>query len=258
MSLTDFTVEHPVEVQPSEVESKRFGYSFGRCSVPITSGVKPAEVARAIESRDADITVLRYPADRVTWFDQLTRELGNRVLIHADNLVYWSLAVGTGRQPDEVEGLQTAEPADAEMIGDLTTMIFEGYSGHYTANSLLSAAAAHAGYRDWATRTPLSDAVVLYDGGLPIGMATTQPGPDHLEILLAGVIPTHQGIGRYQYLLQAVENRARHLSKSEVFISTQVHNVTVQRSWARYGFLPTISVNTVHVVRADIWAADQM
>jgi ribosomal protein S18 acetylase RimI-like enzyme len=258
MSLADFTTEHPVEVAPSEVESKRFGYSFGRCTVPIRSGVKPAEIARVIESRDADITVLRYPADRVTWFDQLTRELENRVLIHADNLVYWGLAVGTGRQPDPIEGLQTAEPADAEMIGDLTTTIFDGYSGHYTANPLLSAAAADAGYRDWAMRTPLSDTVVLNDGRSPIGMATTQPGPDHVEILLAGVIPTHQGIGRYQYLLQAVENRAQYLSKSEVVISTQAHNVTVQRSWARYGFLPTISIDTVHVVRADIWAADQM
>jgi ribosomal protein S18 acetylase RimI-like enzyme len=258
MSLTDFTTEHPVEVRSSEVETKRFGFSFGRCSVPISSGVKPAEIARAIESRDADITVLRYPADRVTWFDQLARELGNRVLIHADNLVYWGLAVGNGRQPDEIEGIHTAEPADSEMIGDLTTAIFDGYSGHYTANPLLSASAADAGYRDWAMRTPLRDAVMLYDGGSPIGMATTQPGPDHVEILLAGVIPTHQGIGRYHHLLQGVENRARHSSTSEVVISTQAHNIAVQRSWARYGFLPMISINTLHVIRADIWAADHV
>jgi len=258
MALTDFTTDHSVDVHPSEVESERFGYSFGRCSVPINSAAGPADIARAIESRDPDITVLRYPAERVDWFEQLARRLENRVLIHADNLVYWSLTVGTGRQPDPVEGLRTANPTDAEMIGDLTTKIFTGYAGHYMANPLLSAAAADAGYRDWAMRTPLRDVVVLHDEVSPIGIATTESALEHVEILLAGVIPAQRGIGRYPHLLQAVETIARDCSKSDVVISTQAGNVGVQRAWARYGFLPLTSINTVHVIRAETWTAYPM
>jgi len=32
----------------------------------------------------------------------------------------------------------------------------------------------------------------------------------------------------------------------------------VQRAWARYGFLPLTSINTLHVIRAETWTANQV
>jgi hypothetical protein len=253
--LKDFTTEHPIEISPSEIESTRFGLEFGRCIVPASSTTGPAEVARAIETHNADITVLRYPAERVTWYQLLTRQLGDHVLLHADTLVYWQLRVGKGHGPDPVDGISTSDAVDTAMIDDLTTRIFANYSNHYSANPLLSLEAVEAGYREWATKTPLNDVVVLFKNESPIGMATTASTPDHIEILLAGIIPEQRRGGLYPHLLLEVESRAYEESLGSVAISTQAYNIAVQRAWAQYGFLPLAAFNTIHVIRSDLWAA---
>lgn len=240
------------------MESARFGYRFGRCTIPSKSPATPADIARAIEDHDADITVLRYPADRATWFDHLARELGGHVLIHADTLVYWELEVGSGNPPVAIDAIGATSPIDAETIGNLITRVFEGYSNHYTANPLLSASAAAAGYREWAMGTPLQDALVLELDGSPVGIATTDPTATDIEILLAGVVPEHRGRGLYQHLLREVESRARQQSLKSVVISTQAHNTAVQRAWAHYGFLPFAAFTTLHVIRAATWAPDRV
>jgi ribosomal protein S18 acetylase RimI-like enzyme len=257
VALSDLTADHRLEVMSSDVESARFGYRFGRCTIPTASPATPTDIARAIEDHDAEITVLRYPADRVTWFDHLARELGGHVLIHADTLVYWELAVGSGSPPAAIDGIGTTSPIDAEMIGTLTARVFEGYSNHYTANPLLSAMAAEAGYQEWAMRTPLQNALVLELDGSPVGIATTEPTAAHIEILLAGVVPEQRGRGLYQHLLRDVESRARQQALESVVISTQAHNTAVQRAWARYGFLPLAAFTTLHVIRASTWAPDR-
>lgn len=255
MSLSDFTTEHPVEVSLSEVESIRFGYQIGRCTVPMMSSVNPIDVALEIRNSEAEITVLRYPADRVNWFDLLARQLVDHVLLHADTLAYWELSVGSANPPEVLENISTGYATDAAMTGDLATRIFAEYSNHYSANPLLSTEAVAAGYREWAMRTPLPDSLILFMNGSPIGMATIETTPDQIEILLAGVIPEQRSRGLYQHILRAIESRAEEDSVSRVVISTQSHNTVVQRAWARYGFLPLATILTVHVVRADIWGA---
>lgn len=258
MPLTDFITEHEVEVSPSEAESARFGYEFGRCIVPMTSPAKPGDVALQIRDRDAEITVLRYPADRVAWFDQLTRQLQGYVLVHADSLVYWELIVGAGDPPEANERITAEIAPNAALIGDLTTRIFTGYTNHYAANPLLSVEAAAAGYKEWAMGTPLDDVVVLLEGEVPKGIATTDSTSDHIEIFLAGVIPGERGRGLYPHILRAVESRAEKDSLPKVVISTQAHNTVVQRAWARYGFLPLTTLTTLHVVKAAIWDRAQV
>lgn len=239
------------------MESARFGYRFGRCTVPIMSPATPTDIARAIEGHGAEITVIRYPADRVTWFDRLARELNGHVLIHADTLVYWELHVGSGHRPDRIEGIGISSPVDVETIGDLTTRAFDGYSNHYSANPLLSAPAAAAGYREWAMATPLRDVLVLLANGSPAGVATTNTSSEHIEILLAGLTREQRGRGLYPHLLGAVESRAAEGGLAKVVISTQAHNAVVQRAWARYGFLPLAAFTTLHVVRATTWGTAQ-
>lgn len=255
MPLSDFTTEHRVEVSASEVESARFGLEVGRCTVPIGSSATPDEVARAIETHNADITILRYPAERVTWDHLLTGQLGDHVLLHADTLVYWQLRVGEGQRPSPVTSISASEPSDRAVVDELTAEIFADYSNHYSANPLLSDEAAEAGYREWAMATPLHDVVVLYEGGSAIGMATTVSTSDHIEILLAGITPGQRGRGLYSHLLGEVESRAKERSLGRVVISTQVHNISAQRAWARYGFLPFAAFNTVHVIRKEVWAS---
>jgi ribosomal protein S18 acetylase RimI-like enzyme len=253
VALTDYTDDHAFQVTYSEVESARFGMAIARCAVPLDSALSPAEVAAAIELQDADITVLRYSTDRVAWYWELIDLLGGCTLIHADTLVYWVLQVGTGRGLTAVTGLAASTPTDGATIGHLTEQIFADYQNHYSANPLFSSDAVGAGYREWATTTPRDELVVLTENGLPIGLATTEMTEDHVEILLAGIVSEQRGRGRYPYLLEEVEKRASKGSRQRVVISTQSHNTSVQRAWARYGFLPFCSLNTIHVVRRDLW-----
>jgi ribosomal protein S18 acetylase RimI-like enzyme len=155
----------------------------------------------------------------------------------------------------------SAAALDLETVSGLVRGIvrasFRDYGNHYTANPLLDRSAALAGYEDWAVRSLVSDpgnVLVLTDGGEPIGMATLEPGSDgdHLEILLAGLVPAAQGRHLYDGLLDGCERAALARGATRVVISTQVHNVRVQRAWARHGLRPFAAIETVHLVRREL------
>jgi ribosomal protein S18 acetylase RimI-like enzyme len=133
--------------------------------------------------------------------------------------------------------------------------VFADYANHYSANPLLSSEAAAAGYREWAMKTPLRDSLVLSVDGSPAGIATLDRTSDHVEILLAGVVPELRGRGMYPHLLQGVEDDAMSSDVERVVISTQAHNTVVQRAWARYGFVPLTTFITVHAVKRALWDA---
>jgi hypothetical protein len=52
-------------------------------------------------------------------------------------------------------------------------------------------------------------------------------------------------------MLRHVIARAGSLGKGSVVISTQASNTAVMRAWARVGMLPTISLNTLHVMKRE-------
>jgi ribosomal protein S18 acetylase RimI-like enzyme len=86
-------------------------------------------------------------------------------------------------------------------------------------------------------------------GDVPAGMAMTQIGEDFAEILLAGIAKNFQAKGLYQQLLQYVATDLRHKEMDKFVISTQSGNTNVQKAWARYGLLPALSIQTVHIER---------
>jgi ribosomal protein S18 acetylase RimI-like enzyme len=139
------------------------------------------------------------------------------------------------------------------IVREVVRSSFRDYGNHYTANPLLDPAAALAGYEDWAVRSLRSDpgnVLVMMEGGAPIGMATLEPGADgnHCEILLAGLVPAAQGRRLYDGLLEGCERAAAARGATRIVISTQVHNVRVQRAWARHGLRPFAAIETVHLV----------
>jgi hypothetical protein len=52
-----------------------------------------------------------------------------------------------------------------------------------------------------------------------------------------------------------VEDQAADTGVSQVLISTQGHNVRVQRAWSRYGLEPVATFVTVHLVRSGLLPA---
>jgi ribosomal protein S18 acetylase RimI-like enzyme len=265
-----------VTVRDSPLETDRFGCSFER----VTIGPGPLaadDLLAVIEDRGADVLVVRYDAARLELPSIFARS--HRAVLPAGTLTYWEKPVSAAEPPEpsipEVpSAAEPPEPPDLEVLSaatlDLETVStvvreivrasFRDYGNHYTANPLLDRSAALAGYEDWAVRSLGSDpgnVLVLVEGGIPIGMATLEPGSDgdHLEILLAGLVPAAQGRRLYDVLLDGCERAAAARGATRMVISTQVHNVRVQRAWARHGLRPFAAIETVHLVDRDLLAA---
>ena len=245
-----------VSLRASPVESRRFGLTISRADVPLAvTDPDPVETVLGLLTDDAsDVVVLRYPASRVDWFARLLAP--DRVLISADVLTYWQLAVGEGRAPEPDPSL-VARPAhgiEPELVEGLVTDIFRSYGSHYLADPVLDPDAALDGYVEWAQHSASEvPSVVLEEAGTGvIGLATLAHSAGTTEILLAGIIRDAQGQHRYAHLLAGAEQAARDREAERLVISTQAHNAGVQRAWARFGFEPVGSVHTVHAVRKDL------
>ncbi|MEU4540992.1 GNAT family N-acetyltransferase [Streptosporangium sp. NPDC023825] len=242
-------------IAESPLDSARFGRPVERLTVPAQAPSPFPAVREAVLGSRADVIVLRYPAEHVGWFAELTA-LG-RTAVFADSLTYWRLRAGRGRAPEPPGDLQPTQRVTPAAVRESVSDIFAAYRNHYLANPLFDDAEALAGYREWALRSASEGECVALREWSPAGdgilaLATLADDADRTEILLAGVISRARGRGLYAHLLAAVEGRALARGAREVVISTQGHNTGVQRAWARYGFEPALTFLTVHLVRSRL------
>jgi ribosomal protein S18 acetylase RimI-like enzyme len=258
----DQLLEPGVTVRDSPVETDRFGCTIAR----VTIGPGPVDadhLLAVIRDLTSAVLVVRYDAARLDLPSTFARS--RRAVVPAGTLTYWERSVSVA-DPPAPSNLQVlpADTMDLETVSALVREIvrasFLDYGNHYTANPLLDRSAALAGYEDWALRSLIGDpgnVLVMTDQGEPIGLATLESGADtgHLEILLAGLVPSAQGRRLYGSLLDACVRVAATRGARRVVISTQVHNVRVQRAWAREGLRPFAAIETVHLIDRDLFLA---
>lgn len=255
------------DVRYSASESQRFGLSVARLNIGTdwTSDFEDSlelydRVASVLGEAREQVVFLRFPSELVRMAEAVTRS--GRQVVPAGTLMYWALDVNAFVDPSPQSGLlgRGLDQVTADELPGLVAALedsFEGYTNHYSANIRLDARLIVAGYRQWAESTIRSangTAYVLESEGATIGVATVtyfDSLTDCCEIELAGVTSAHQGDGRYRYLLQAVVEGARAHGRSRVLISTQSYNIRVQRAWAKAGFRPVASVETIHAVRDE-------
>ena len=259
-------------VRDSPAETERFGCSIQRVTIG-PGPVEPAALLAQIEHLPADVLVVRYDAARLELPGTFARS--RRAVVPAGTLTYWEKPVsdtapaappaassGLAVVPAKAMGIESPGglAAVTALVREIVLTSFEDYGNHYSANPLLDPAAALAGYQEWAVRSLMDDpgnVLVMTEHDKPVGMATLEPGADghDLEILLAGLVPAAQGRRLYGSLLQACETVAAARGASRLVISTQVHNVRVQRAWAREGLRPFAAVETVHLIDRDLLLA---
>ena len=258
----DQLLEPGVVVRHSPLETDRFGCTIDR--ITIGPGLVDDGLLAVIQELSADVIIVRYDAARLEVPGVLARS--PRALLPAGALTYWDKAVSSDDERPSPSNLdvRSAEALDLEtvsmLVRDIVRASFSDYRNHYTANPLLDRSAALAGYEDWAVRTLADDpgnVLVMMQAGEPIGFATLETGADagHLEILLAGMAPAAQGKGLYGTLLDGCVGVALARGAQRLVISTQVHNVRVQRAWARHGLRPFAAIETVHLVDRDLLQA---
>ncbi|GAA4206591.1 hypothetical protein GCM10022252_68940 [Streptosporangium oxazolinicum] len=151
MAWQDVIGDGVPRIAESPLESARFGRPVERLTVPAGSGSSFPSVREAVLGSEADVIVLRYPAEHVGWFAELTT-LG-RTAVFADSLTYWRLYAGRGRAPEPPGDLQVTERVTPAVVRESISDCFATYRNHYLANPLFDAAGALAGYREWALRS---------------------------------------------------------------------------------------------------------
>lgn len=251
-----------VALVSSASETARFGHSVERMSVgddwrhAFTRLGLSERLKELLDASDAQTIILRYPSDSAF----VVKDLGahGRSLFPAGSLLYWEHVGRTPPRPADVRVLQSPgiDPGSLSEIQSLIADSFSNYKNHYAVNPLLDEAAVTEGYLEWAEATALAAdnrVFVVSAGGKAVGVATVECPPDSLywEVQLAGIVTSAQGEGVYSRLMTAVVATAHSAGVKRVVISTQAHNIRVQRAWTRLGFVPFGSIETVHLVRPD-------
>jgi RimJ/RimL family protein N-acetyltransferase len=261
----------------SPVESARFGISVGRITVgyelaETPEGYKLAsrELAALLAQSTDAVLIARYPAKAIGLGAIITG--ARRDVVPAGQLTYWGADINpildaapavVSNELDVVtaEDLTTQQHASSDEVFQIVDTIvsdsFAGYANHYLANPLLDRDAALRGYQDWARRSFESSegGLILRHRGTPIGIATfttSVDGRSHLEVLLAGLVRAAQGHGHYAALIAGCAAAARRQDRKRLIISTQTHNIRVQRAWSKLGLRPFATIETVHVIRRGL------
>jgi ribosomal protein S18 acetylase RimI-like enzyme len=237
-----------VDSTSSTQESQFLGLAVHRLEIALQARYDFDDLVDQVGSIDADLIILRFPSTHVDWMGRLRFHIPDMEVIHADTLVYW-----THTPTDSVNTIEwtVQHPPAASEAGEAIKSIFAGYRNHYAANPRLEAFDPAEAYRRWATNHIVNggSALALSDGSKIVAVATLTEPTDHVEILLAGVVPEVRGRGVYGSLLSAVAHDVKDGDASTIVISTQAHNIGVQRAWARFGFLPTAAFDTLHLMR---------
>lgn len=251
-----------VELEESPSETARFGHRVERLTVgaawseSFTRDQLVEAVTALLAGSSAHTVILRYPAEISFLIRGL--EVGSRRVYPAGSLLYWDRATAESAVVSAVAELQA--PIEEDVASSILAVIadsFSGYVNHYDANPFLPATAVSAGYVEWAgstLRDPDGRVFVVRDGTAIAGVATvaterSADGSVLWNILLAGMATAAQGKGLYLTLVRGVLGAAAAQGVDRVLISTQSHNIPVQRAWAKLGFSPVAAIDTVHLVR---------
>lgn len=240
-------------VRVSELESRASGVGVGRLDIWPMGAVSGSDARRMILDANLDVVIVRHSAQDVALAAQL--QCAELIVLQADTLLYFEIS--TDAAPTEPgAALRVLNSDDAAEVEGLVGAVFADYRNHWSANPLMGGIDVCAAYQDWALRclaTPgLSVMKAVADDGGTVGMAVVDERDAEVrDILLAGVLADQRRRGAYQAMMRGIIARAAAAGVATVAISTQAANVGVMRAWCRVGLLPTVALNTLHVIRRD-------
>lgn len=238
-------------IDPSPLESERFGYAIGRAVVDSVHDVR----VMVDELDPFDVAIVRTDAGRSAVPCELAR-LPGRCAIAADQLLYWERRSPVPIQASPPEGWWLDHSPSVADVVFLVRDIFRDYTNHYAANPLFPSGKALEGYAEWAgslvTSDPTSAVILRQSSGSGVGLAIVDFHTQPPDVRLAGIRLDHRRRGLYSSVLADVTKRALQQGHDCVEISTQSSNTSVMRAWARHGFLPKRAIATFHVVRAEL------
>ena len=247
--MTDAPVGSVLQFSPRD--SARFELRVFR---GVVDSVDTDALAAEIERERVDVAILRVPPQMLGALNGFARH--GLVPIVADTLVSYDTdfpARRTAPTTGSAVTLRVATEKDAELLAGMAREIFAGYVSHYHANPLFERDRILDGYAEWAARHVGADDgsvawLVEYDGELAGFSCCRADRASGTAIgVLNGVLPEMRSRGIYRGMLRATVDAFTEMGMKRFEISTQVHNIAVQRVWTAHGLVLRSASNTVHV-----------
>jgi GNAT superfamily N-acetyltransferase len=236
----------PIELNP--LETARFGIVAARVNNVEAS---PEAIETAARDQGVQMLTVRIPTQdlaRVQDFEAA----GYRLM---DTLVCYSRSLDDlPPRPAPSDGLscRQAVPEDAGVVAGVARGAFTGYLGHYHADPRIDRAAADAAYVEWAESSvmrasPAAPVLVAESEGRIVGFLTLRSNSsEEMELVLSAVNHALSGRGAYAMLVSEALALGAARGFARVRTSTQINNYSVQRVWARLGFVHSSSLYTLH------------
>ena len=234
----------------SNVDSSRFGVRVYRGTF---DEIRMNDLFDEIIRERMDVAIIRLRTECYNNLNNLEK-MGFPFLV-ADTLVHYTVDLSQhSPRPLRNSDLEfhPCGLKDNSVIDKLVDHIFSGYINHYTSNPLLKKTDILEGYKEWARSYCDAEnlgrlAWIVYRKGEPIAFLTCLFKNDSCEGILYGVTREASGGGVYGDLIRFSQNFFKVRGLKTMKVSTQVHNVAVQKIWVREGFYPTQSFMTIHV-----------
>lgn len=239
-----------MELHYSPLESARFGLRIFRGSADT---LDHTALLAELREKKIDTAILRLPAKAIGDLVGLDR-LGLTPIV-ADTLVHYARDLG-GYQPRPVRNptleLRRAGPADRALLDGMVRRIFDDYPNHYRANPLFSRQAILDGYAEWACQhidTAATITWLVVVNGEPAGFSCCRidNAAARAHGVLNGILPDASGRGYYRDMLRQMLAYFAGRQIKNFAISTQVHQLAVQRVWSDEGLRLCNAENTIHI-----------
>lgn len=232
----------------SKIDQLRFGVVTAKATLENSDDVQG--LLNKAEENNVEFLIIRLATNNL----KMVQALEQQGAFLTDTLVYYvkkKIESYIDCLPDGYS-MRLSLPGDADRVGALAIQAFNGYLGHYHADSRLSKEDCDLVYSSWASDScrseNIANSVILLEKNSEIAAFATLKinNPNEIAGVLFGVSPAHRNKNLYSYLMCLSQNWGVINNFRQMLVSTQVTNTVVQKYWCRQGFEPYKSYYTLH------------
>lgn len=234
----------------SDVETRRFGVRSGRCDDFLVGDWNALSVE--IVAHDCQFVTIRCDAAELAAAQTIVAHGGNLM----DTVVTMEavlLEASVSRVPVADGAIRVGGEADTGVIDALAREAFDDYVNHYRADPRLDAQAVTDAMAEWTASfaKPTQHQAILLgqDAAGAQAFAAMKVSGDTAEGVLHGVSRQGRGRGWYKALLIAGMRWGGEKGCKRMTVTTQLHNMTTQRTMASLGMRICDARYTFHLWR---------
>lgn len=232
----------------SPIDEERFGVKTAKAE--ISDGSVVSDVIKFCTDNGVQLLIVRCPTSDLVSVQKLERQ----GCLLMDTLIYYGCNLRGNPPPDHVSEIlvRSFKKGDEADVRRVAAQAFDGYYGHYHADSRLDRAKCNETYVDWASKSCLdkraADQVFIAEHkGEVVGFGTMKANsPDEGQYILGGILPLYQGRGVNRMILINCMSWCIDRGIGSMITATQITNLAAQKVWIRLSFEPGRSYYTFH------------